>query len=196
MVVLPYNLENLTWQEFERLAKFYLKEHIGEGLYVFDGSKDGGRDAVFHGTANDFPSKAHPYQGDWIFQVKHRTTRGKTIRQAEDELLNTLGTELNKVFKKNSFSCDNYIYITNLDISNQFRKSAKSIFDDFCLTHSLQGINFNVQEYKDFEVFISDNLSVRRTFPSLLGFADLENIFLRKRGAKEQGIYQVRTRKN
>lgn len=82
-----YNLENLSWQEFETLTKFYLKEKIGEGLWVFDGSQDMGRDAVFTGTANEFPSKAAPYSGNWIFQGKHRTTKRKTQKQTEKELL-------------------------------------------------------------------------------------------------------------
>lgn len=182
-----YNLENLSWQEFERLAKFYLKEHVGEGLYVFDGSKDEGRDAVFSGTANDFPSKSAPYTGDWIFQVKHRTIRSKTIKQAEDELLNTLSDELNKVFTKHGFRCNNYIYITNLDVSNQFRNKAKLAFNSFCSRNGLKGINFDVREYKDFDVFISNSPAVRYSFPSLLGFADLEKAFLRKEEVKNKG---------
>ena len=72
---------------FEHLSKFYLKDIIGDGLSVFDGSKDMGRDAVFNGTANAFPSKTAPYSGSWIFQVKHKTTRSKTLKHAEDDLL-------------------------------------------------------------------------------------------------------------
>lgn len=184
---MPYNLENLSWQEFERLTKFYLKEKIGEGLWVFDGSQDMGRDAAFSGTANEFPSKTAPYNGDWIFQVKHRTTRGKTIKQSEDELLRTLGNELEKIFVKHNFHCDNYIYITNLNISNQYRDKAKDIFNNFCLVNGLKKINFDVREYKDFDVYISNSQTVRYSFPSLLEFADLERAFLLKEETKNKG---------
>ena len=111
MIFIIYNLENLHWQEFEKLTKFYLKKIIGEGLWVFDGSKDMGRDAAFSGTANEFPSLTCPYTGDWIFQVKHRTTQRKTCEQVESELLRSLDKELEKILIKHNFKCDNYIYI-------------------------------------------------------------------------------------
>ena len=187
MNAMHFNLQNLSWQEFERLAKFYLKEKIGEGLWVFDGSQDMGRDAAFSGTANEFPSKSAPYKGDWIFQAKHRTTRGKTIKQVEAELLKTLADELKKIFAKHSFHCNNYVYITNLDVSNQFRDKAKTTFNDFCSQSSLENINFAVVEYKDFDVFISNSATVKYSFPSLLTFTDLEKVFLRKEEVKNKG---------
>lgn len=182
-----YNLENLSWQEFETLTKFYLKEKIGEGLWVFDGSQDMGRDAAFTGTANEFPSKTAPYNGNWIFQTKHRTTRGKTQKQAEKELLDTLQKELNKIFIKHQFACNNYVYIINLNASNQFRQNAQDLFTQFCLDRNLNNINFNVIEYKDLEVFISNNKPARYSFPSLLTFTDLEKIYLRKEEIKNKG---------
>jgi hypothetical protein len=78
---LEYNLENLHWREFERLIAFYLKEKIGEGLWVFDGSQDKGRDAEFRGEANDFPSKSSPFRGDWIFQLNHYALKVHRLRR-------------------------------------------------------------------------------------------------------------------
>lgn len=186
---MQYNLENLHWREFERLVAFYLKEKIGEGLWVFDGSRDQGRDAAFCGVANEFPSKSRPYSGDWIFQVKHRTTRTKTLLQVQDELLRSLNGELDKVFKKHHFRCDNYIYITNISVSNDFRSRASAVFDDFFTRNMPAGTkaNFRVIEYKDLEPYIAKNLTVKRAFPSLLTFTDLENVFLKKEETKNKG---------
>jgi hypothetical protein len=186
---LQYNLENLHWREFERLITFYLKEKIGEGVWTFDGSQDKGRDAEFRGEANEFPSKSCTFRGDWIFQVKHKTTRTRTLSQVESKLLQDLKDELEKIFRKHHFRCDNYIYITNISVSNNFRSLATSVFDDFFRASLPTGIklNFRVIEYKDLEPFIAKNPSVRRAFPSLLTFTDLENVFLKKEETKNKG---------
>lgn len=186
---MQYDLENLHWREFESLITFYLKEKIGEGLWVFDGSRDKGRDAEFRGVANEFPSKSRPFSGDWIFQVKHRTTRTKTLHQVQDELLRSLRGELEKIFKKHRFRCDNYIYITNLNVSNDFRTLATTVIDDFFNISMPAGTkaNFRVIEYKDLEPYIAKSPSVKRAFPSLLTFTDLENIFLKKEETKNKG---------
>src|SRR5687768_16442737 len=118
---MKYNLENLHWREFETLVTYYLKETIGAGLWVFGGSKDKGRDSTFSGEANAYPSKSGPWRGEWIFQIKHPTTRGKTIAETEKELLRSLTSELDKIFVKHKFSCQNYVYVTNLKCSNTFR---------------------------------------------------------------------------
>ncbi len=182
-----YNLDNLHWQEFERLAASYLKEKIGEGLWIFDGSSDQGRDATFRGTANEYPSRANPYSGDWIFQVKHRSTRRKTISQVENKLLTTLDKELEKIFVKHNFCCDNYVYVTSINVSNDFRPRAQNTFDEFCALHNLHGKRFGVIEYKDLEDYITKNPAVRYSFPSLLSFTDLEKAFLKRQDVKNKG---------
>src|SRR5712692_407555 len=186
--ILKYNLENLHWQEFERLVTYYLKEKIGEGLWVFGGNNDQGRDATFSGVANAYPSKSSPWGGDWIFQAKHRTTRGKTIAKAERELLRTLKVELEKIFVKHSFVCNNYVYVTNLDSSNTFRPKCSKVFEKFCLENELTDVRFGVIEYKDLEIFIGTNPSIKLEFPSLLTFADLEQVFLKKEETKNKGF--------
>lgn len=191
---MSYDLENLHWREFERLVAFYLKEKIGEGLWTFDGSQDKGRDAVFSGTANDFPSMSSPYTGAWIFQVKHRITRSKTLAEIEQELLRTLGGELDKLFNKHKFKCNNYVFITNINVSNSFRDKASAQFTGFCTRYGLAGINFNVIEYKDLEVFLALRPSVRYSFPALLTFADIESVFLKKEDVKNRGYLEFARR--
>lgn len=186
---MKYNLENLHWREFERLIIFYLKEKIGEGTWAFDGSKDFGRDAEFKGTANEFPSKTNPWKGNWIFQVKHRTTQSRTSLQVEREILRSLAGELKKIFTKHRFKCDNYIYVTNLNVSNGFRPQAETVFSDFFKASFPKRVkpNFAVIEYKDLEPHIDKNASLKRVFPSLLTFTDLENVFLKKEETKNKG---------
>lgn len=186
---MKYNLENLLWGEFERLIVYYLKEKVGEGVWAFDGSKDMGRDAAFKGTANEFPSKSNPWKGSWIVQVKHRTTRSKTSLQVEQELIRSLDRELKKIFTKHRFKCDNYIYVTNLNVSNGFRPLAEKGFSDFMKTTFPKRTvpNFAIIEYKDLEPYMDKNAFIKRAFPSLLTFTDLESVFLKKEEAKNKG---------
>lgn len=184
---MKYNLENLHWQEFERVVSFYLKKKIGEGLSIFGGDKDQGRDATFSGIANEYPSKSGPYSGEWIFQVKHRTTRNKSLVDVEKELLRSLNFELQKIFLKHSFACDIYIYVTNLDISNSFRPNCEKVFGEFCAKNNVSGVKFGVIEYKDLEVFLATHDALKRQFPSLLTFTDLEHAFLKGEATKNEG---------
>lgn len=185
---MKFNLENLHWREFETLVTYYLKDTIGAGLWVFGGTKDQGRDSTFNGVANSYPSKSSPWRGEWIFQVKHRTTRSKTVAETEKDLLRSLKSELNKVFVKHKFTCNNYIYITNLKCSNRFRPESKKVFERFCSENQLAGIKFGVIEYSDLEVFIGNQPGIKLEFPSLLTFTDLEQIFIKKEETRNKGF--------
>ena len=187
-----YNLELLHWQEFEQLAGFYLKQVVGEGISRFDGSQDQGRDAVFEGTANSFPAKSDPWMGKWIFQAKHRTLRNATLQSVETKLLSSLkNKELHKIFVKYNFQCDNYVYITNINVSNSFKDEAKAVFIEFCKKHDLNHKNFHVIDYKDFEVYIAANRYVRNAFPSMLQFTDIEDLFLKREEVKNIGFLKA-----
>lgn len=186
-----FDFEQLHWQEFERLVGFYLKSVIGEGITLFDGSRDKGRDATFFGKANAFPSSQSPWHGNWVFQVKHRTTRNQTLAKVESNLLDSLESELEKILIKHKFNCENYVYITNINISNTFRDRATQVFQQFCANNKLKLENFHVIEYKDIEKFVSNNRTVRYCFPSMLRYSDLEAIFLRKEEIKNIGFLKA-----
>ena len=53
-----YPLYDLSWQEFENIVISICEEILGTGTIKFADGKDGGRDAKFTGTANNFPSNA------------------------------------------------------------------------------------------------------------------------------------------
>jgi len=112
----------------------------------------------------------------------------------EGELLRSLDTELNRIFKKHGFRCNNYLYVTNLDVSNGFRSKANKVFDDFfgSIKRSTRKPNFAVIEYKDLEPYIAENQFIKRAFPSLLSFTDLESVFLKKEETKNKGYIKQR----
>jgi hypothetical protein len=67
----PYPFEDLDDTQFERLVVQCARKLFGQGAQAFSSGKDGGRDALFVGTAENFPSKASPWAGTTVIQAKH-----------------------------------------------------------------------------------------------------------------------------
>lgn len=65
----PY--EDLDSTQFERLVVQCGKKLFGIGVQGFSPGKDGGRDALFHGTAERYPSTVAPWKGKTVIQAKH-----------------------------------------------------------------------------------------------------------------------------
>lgn len=66
-----YRYEELSPSQFENLIVDICRCLIGKGVRGFSEGPDGGRDARFDGTADDFPSKREPWTGITIIQAKH-----------------------------------------------------------------------------------------------------------------------------
>jgi hypothetical protein len=66
-----YALHSLGSEEFEDLVTKLCIRWLGEGVIPFAAGKDGGRDARFTGTANNFPSEVAPAAGHFVVQAKH-----------------------------------------------------------------------------------------------------------------------------
>ena len=66
-----YALHDIQPGQFESLVVDICHELLGPGVQGFVAGPDGGRDAKFVGTAQEFPSKASPLTGTTIVQAKH-----------------------------------------------------------------------------------------------------------------------------
>jgi hypothetical protein len=66
-----YPYEDLDDSQFERLVVECMRKLFGAGVQSFAPGKDGGRDALFVGVAERFPSAAAPWTGITIGQAKH-----------------------------------------------------------------------------------------------------------------------------
>ncbi len=56
--------------QFEKIAVKVCRSLLGAGVRDFALGRDGGRDAAFQGTAEQFPSKMNPLKGKFIIQAK------------------------------------------------------------------------------------------------------------------------------
>lgn len=105
-------LYDLHDQDFERLAVLLCEKILGTATIPFSTGPDGGRDAVFKGTAQNFPSRQNPYSGKFIIQAKH--TRNSMASCSDAEFKGKLKKEIPKLqemIRRNEV--DYYLLFTN-----------------------------------------------------------------------------------
>lgn len=73
-----YPLHELNDEEFEELVTRICRKVLGVGTTSFVKGKDGGKDAMFRGTANCFPSEKAPLTGHVVIQAKHTSDPTKS----------------------------------------------------------------------------------------------------------------------
>jgi hypothetical protein len=167
---LKYRIGALGWYNFETVVQTLLKGLIGPGVTSFGGTKDSGRDATFRGTAS-FPNDQMQWQGYWVFQVKYIGFEEQGVKAARTELKNTLKKELNSVLTRHQTRPDNYILITNIPLTGDNRDELRIITQEM----TFRG-NFCSIDGKEMCQFLDLFPQVRRSYPQLLGLADLDKI--------------------
>lgn len=66
-----YEYHELWDYQFETLVVACCQKILGIGVHGFAPGPDGGKDALFNGTANLHPSERAPWQGQTVIQAKH-----------------------------------------------------------------------------------------------------------------------------
>ena len=167
---MKYRIGALGWYNFETIVQTLLKGVIGPGVTSFGGTKDRGRDATFRGTAS-FPNDQTQWQGYWVFQVKYLGFEEQGVKASRAELNKTFKKELNSVLTRHRTTPDNYILITNIPLTGDNRDQLKTIAKQA----AFRG-NFRSVDGKEICQFLDLFPQVRRSYPQLLGLADLDKI--------------------
>ena len=149
-----YPLENLTHNEFEILVALICSEILGTGTIIFSDGKDGGRDAEFNGTANNFPSKLKPWNGKIIIQAKHTQKNNASCSESEFQsiLKTSVIPSIQKLKKKNEI--DYYLLFTNRKLSGVQHPKIEDIFD------TKTGIENRVNGLEQIELWINSHPSI------------------------------------
>lgn len=114
---MSYEYEDLDDTQFERLVVQVMRKLFGLGVQDFAAGPDGGRDALFHGTAECFPSTAKPWCGKTVGQAKH--TNALDAHYSDPEFggatpSSVLSKELERVKKLvEAGDLDNYVLFSN-----------------------------------------------------------------------------------
>ena len=113
---------DLSDDQFEKIVVAIGQRLFGAGLMGFAAGKDGGRDAKFKGTAEQYPSKASPWSGCTIIQAKH--TNGINASFSDPTVCNTekltglICEEIPKIKGLyESGEAQNYLLISNRKLS-------------------------------------------------------------------------------
>jgi len=113
---MQYPLNNLNSREFENVVASICEEILGIGTLIFSEGKDGGRDAIFSGRANSFPSIASPWEGKIIIQAKHTVKNGASCSESDFSAIVRKEVPSIKALKDND-KLDYYIIFTNRKLS-------------------------------------------------------------------------------
>jgi len=112
-----YRFYEMSAQEFEDLVIKICQKVLGMGTICFSEGPDGGRDGLFNGTANKFPSIKKSWSGKFIIQAKRTTNQMASCSDA-DFKTKILDKEITKLKKlKELKEIDNYIIFTNRKMS-------------------------------------------------------------------------------
>ncbi len=187
---MKYRISAIGWYNFEFMVQTILKAVIGPGVTSFGGTKDGGRDATYDGVAN-FPSKDSKWKGRWIFQVKYVDVETQGVTASRRQVTSQLRKEFLDIIKRrrryviaprkskkhkgpiyetvNDF--DNYILITDVPLTKRNRED----MDTIARKIGFKG-NFAAIDGREICQFLDLYPDVRRTYPQLLGLADIDHI--------------------
>jgi energy-coupling factor transporter ATP-binding protein EcfA2 len=156
-----------------------LKTVIGPGVTSFGGSKDKGRDAAFIGPAA-FPTSDCQWTGDWVFQVKYIDFEERGVDAARSSLQSALRNEIRNGLSRHG-NTSNYILLTDVPLTAQSRSELNEIVGD-C---GFEG-NFACVDGKEICQFLDMHGDIRKSYPQLLGLADLDVIVNRDLYARSQ----------
>ena len=90
-----FHLHLLLWQDFVGVVRGLGSRLLGSSLSPFKSGADGGRDARFEGTPNDWPSKQAQEHGQYVIQCKHTSRAGACC--SEEDFKKLLRKEVPKV---------------------------------------------------------------------------------------------------
>ena len=163
MSSISFDLHKLGWKAFEDLVICILKDVMGQTFQSFADGVDGGRDGAFHGKWS--PSNGENLVGTFTVQCKHTSQPEKSLPFS---IINEEFPKLNRLAAQGF--CDNYILVTNYNISAEKAREAEHAF----IVAGAQ--NAKVYGASWINLKISTNPSLRRLVPRLYGLGDLTQI--------------------
>lgn len=174
MQALPrYALDSLGSTEFEQMIQALLKSEIGPGTTSFGSGRDGAREATFLGKA-PYPSTSNQWQGNWIFQVKFHDVSLVSPMRARNALIADLRDELTKIVHKYKYECDNYILITNVNLTGVHRSGTIDRIENEVFSEYRKYIpNLHIWGGADVCRLLDKNPEIRRSYLHLLVSGDL-----------------------
>ena len=126
---------DLSDDQFEAIVVAIGKNLFGVGLMGFATGTDGGRDAKFKGTANQYPSEAAPWTGCTIIQAKHTNAVDASFSDPAvcnfDNMTGLICDELPKIRDLHeSGEAQNYLLISNRKLTGNTEQKLTKLISD------------------------------------------------------------------
>lgn len=180
---MEYRLDVLGWYNFEALCQTLLKKLIGPGVTSFGRTGDGGRDATYRGVAS-YPSETDRWSGYWVFQVKHVDVELRGADIARAAVLAAAKNDITSLLARGR-GPDNYILLTNVPLTAGNRDELDAAVPELGFKGKFKAID-GVEVCE----FLRLNIEIRRSFPQLLGLADLSVIVNSKIYARSRAFVE------
>jgi hypothetical protein len=181
-----YNLESLSWRQFEQMAQALTIKVMGPGVAIFGDGPDGGREASWTG---DYPSLGNyeRWQGYGVLQAKmHLHPLG--VAQNLSWLSTQIRSELDDWVKpksKRGKKPDFLLFATNVRISPSGKDRIRKTIRDHAESINLNLLDFAVWDYDDFRGMLDGDADVRAAYASLITPGDLISRLLDKSKEEE-----------
>lgn len=126
---MKFEYVDLYESQFEELVTAICREILGIGVLGFAKGPDGGRDAIFEGTASEFPSTKSPLIGKMIIQAKHTDDPIGKFSDSEfcsKAVSSVLSKEIPRIKKlKTADELDHYLMFSNRRLGAESNKNIK-----------------------------------------------------------------------
>jgi len=176
---MKYPLHNMTDEQFELLVCQICEKILGTGTINFSKGKDGGKDAKFHGIADNFPSKNSPWNGKIKIQAKH--TSNSTASCSDSEFQTLIKKEIPKIKKMiANGEATHYLLFSNRKLSGiQDTKLEDLIAEQIGIPNFVIGEE-KIQSWISLYPEIAKALGLNKLLmPIQIYEKDLENVVLR-----------------
>ena len=168
---MKFAYEDLSDTQFEKLVVFLCQRLLGISVQGFAEGPDGGRDAKFVGTAELYPSKAHPWAGTTIIQAKHTNGYNRLFSESDfysATAKNTIiGKEIPKIKKlRASNQLDHYMLFANRRLAGNAESEIRALIAKQC---AIPVESICLCGLEQLEVWL-------KTFPDVAKLADLDPV--------------------
>ena len=181
---LKYRISNIGWYNFELLVQTLLKAVIGPGVTSFGGSRRIKEETQHSPERLHFRAPDSRWTGNWVFQAKYVDFEEQGVDAARSSLKSTLRNELRAVLSRHR-DTDNYILLTDVPLTSQTRRD----LDEAAVGCGFNG-NFACVDGKEICQFLDIYSDIRKSYPQLLGLADLDVIVNRDLYARSQAYLE------
>jgi len=167
---MTYRFDDLGWFQFEQLVQALMKAWLGPGVESWGGSGDIGRDC-YCPLPLAYPG-VQKSDGPFVFQAKFVAGANAAGAKPENALIKAVTAEASRILARiESEVWDQpafYILVTNCPVTQGLRDRVTGILKKICPESTI-----TVLGSADLNSLLASHPEIRRSFPQLLGLADL-----------------------